>query len=175
MQRNNLHTENKPQQSEAKAPPELAEGSGFGGKNPYKAGGMFEGASHIIFENAKHLRKNMTEAEKVLWVYLKTGIEGLKFRRQHPIGLYIADFYCHQVKLIIEVDGSIHEENNVREADVTRQKELERWGYFIMRFTNQQVMKEVENVIKLIAEKISYLNNLHKQNTPQQSESKSPL
>ena len=177
MQSNNLHKENTSQQLEAKAPviANKAKQRGVGGKNPYKAGGMFEGASHIIFGNAKHLRKNMTEAEKVLWVYLKTGIEGLKFRRQHPIGLYIADFYCHHVKLIIEVDGSIHEENNVREADATRQKELERWGYFITRFTNQQVMKEVEDVIKLIAEKISYLNNLHKQNTPQQSESKSPL
>ena len=67
-------------------------------KNAYKSGGMFEGASHIIFENAKQLRKNMTDTEKFLWSYLKKGINGLKIRRQHPIGQYIADFYCHEVK-----------------------------------------------------------------------------
>jgi cyclase len=136
---------------------------------------MFEGASHIIFENAKNLRKNMTDAEKVLWAYLKTGINGLKFRRQHPIGFYIADFYCHKAKLIIEIDGSIHIKKEVKENDEKRQKELESWGYFTVRFTNQQVLKEIENVIKTITEIILQVNNLQKQNTPQQSESKSPL
>jgi very-short-patch-repair endonuclease len=76
-------------------------------KNPYKPGGMFEGASRLIFANAKHLRKNMTATETVLWMYLKVGIDGFKFRRQHPIGLYIADFYCHKAKLIVEVDQFI--------------------------------------------------------------------
>ncbi len=144
-------------------------------KNPYKEGGMFEGASHLIFANAKHLRKNMTAAETVLWMHLKNGINGFKTRRQHPIGLYIADFYCHKVKLIVEVDGSIHNNADIKEADELRQKELERWGYTIMRFTNQQVMEGVEEVIKVITEKILQLNNLQKQSTPQKSESKSPL
>ncbi len=144
-------------------------------KNPYKSGGMFEGASHIIFENAKHLRKNMTDGEKVLWSYLKTGINGVKFRRQHPIGFYIADFYCHKAKLIVEIDGSIHIKKEVKENDDIRQKELESWGYFIVRFTNQQVLKEIENVINAITERIFQLNKLQKQNTPQQTESKSPL
>jgi cyclase len=79
-------------------------------KNPYKSGGMFEGASHLIFANARQLRKNMTNAEVILWMHLKEGINNFKIRRQHPIGLYIADFYCHQPKLIIEVDSSIHDE-----------------------------------------------------------------
>ena len=170
MKLNNLHNQNTSQQSESTVP-----FRGFGSKNPYKSGGMFEGASHIIFENAKQLRKNMTNAEKVLWVYLKTGIEGLKFRRQHPIGLYIADFYCHKAKLIVEIDGSVHNQKEVKEADNARQKELERWGYTIIRFTNDQVINSITDVIKMIAEKISYLNNLHKQNAPQQAESKSPL
>ena len=73
--------------------------------SPFKNGGMFEGASHLIFANAKLLRKNMTAAETVLWMYLKAGINDCKFRRQHPIGIYIADFYCHKAKLGIEVDG----------------------------------------------------------------------
>src|SRR5688572_13303423 len=142
----------------------------MGLKNPYKSGGMFEGASHIIFENAKHLRKNMTDAEKVLWTYLRTGINGLKFRRLHPIGFYIADFYCHKAKLIVEIDGSIHIKKEVKENDEKRQKELESWGYFTVRFTNQQVLKERDDVVKKITEQILQLNILHKQNTPQQSE-----
>ncbi len=69
---------------------------------------FYEDVSHSIFANAKHLRKNMTDAETVLWMYLKEGINGLKFRRQHPIGIYIADFYCHKARLIIEIDGERH-------------------------------------------------------------------
>lgn len=136
---------------------------------------MFEGASHVVFANAKHLRKSMTDAEIVLWSCLKAGITGFKIRRQHPIGLYIADFYCHKVKLIIEVDGSIHNEPDIKEADDARQKELERWEYTIIRFTNQQVIEKPKEVIKIITEKISQLTNLQTQNTPQKAESKSPL
>ena len=136
-------------------------------KNPYKSGGMFEEASHLIFANAKQLRKSMTDAETVLWTHLKKGINGFKIRRQHPIGLYIADFYCHKSKLIIEIDGSIHNEPGIKEADNARQKELERWGYTIIRFTNQEVTEKIEEVIKIITEKILDLNNLQKQNTPQ--------
>lgn len=144
-------------------------------KNPYKSGGMFEGASHLIFANAKRLRKNMTGAEKVLWMHLKKGINNIKIRRQHPIGLYIADFYCHKLKLIIEVDGSIHNEPEIIEFDEARQKDLEKWGYIILRFTNQQVMEKSDEVIRIITEKILNLNNLQKQNTPRIAESKSPL
>ena len=144
-------------------------------KNPYKSGGMFEGASHVIFANAKHLRSNMTEAETILWLHLKKGINGFKIRRQHPIGLYIADFYCHKSKLIIEIDGSIHDKLSIKESDDARQKELERWGYSIIRFTNQQVFEKLEEIIKIITDKISELTNLQKQNTPRKAESKSPL
>jgi imidazole glycerol-phosphate synthase subunit HisF len=79
-------------------------------KSPYKKGGMFDGASPLIFERAKDLRKNMTEAEKVLWFHLKQNSGGFKFRRQHPLGIYIADFYCHKAKLVIELDGTIHDD-----------------------------------------------------------------
>ncbi len=144
---------------------------GLGG-NPYKQGGMFEGASHIIFANAKHLRRSMTNAEIVLWMHLKKGINGIKIRRQHPIGLYIADFYCHKAKLIIEVDGPVHNNEEVKESDQLRQKELERWGYTIIRFSNQQIIDQTEEVIKIIAAKISVLINLQTQNTPHIAESK---
>jgi len=129
----------------------------------------------LIFANAKRLRKNMTGAEKVLWMHLKKGINNIKIRRQHPIGLYIADFYCHKLKLIIEVDGSIHNEPEIIEFDEARQKDLEKWGYIILRFTNQQVMEKSDEVIRIITEKILNLNNLQKQNTPRIAESKSPL
>ena len=140
-------------------------------KNPYKQGGMFEGASHIIFTNAKHLRKNMTDAETILWVHLKRGINGIKFRRQHPIGLYIADFYCHKAKLIIEVDGSIHNNEDVKESDELRQKELENWGYTIIRFTNKMILECSEKVIL----EISNIVNSIIQNQLRSTESKSPL
>lgn len=135
-------------------------------KNPYKQGGMFEGASHLIFKNAKELRKNMTAAEMVLWLHLREGLNGLKFRRQHPIGLYIADFYCHKVKLIIEIDGSIHKQEEVKENDKIRETELQKWGYKIIRFSNEEVMQKLEYVVNTISQKIIELNNLLKQNTP---------
>lgn len=69
---------------------------------------MFLGASHLIFQNAERLRYNMTAAETLLWGHLKGNQLGFKFRRQHPNSIYIADFYCHHHKLIIEIDGSIH-------------------------------------------------------------------
>ena len=137
---------------------------------------MFEGASNLIFfENAKQLRKNMTDAEIALWIHLRGGINGFKFRRQHPIGLYIADFYCHNVKLIVEVDGSIHNNFEVKEADEKRQAEIKKWGYIIIRFTNEEVLNKLEDVLKNITQKIVDLNNIQKQNTPETAECKSPL
>ncbi|MEO6330871.1 MAG: DUF559 domain-containing protein [Ginsengibacter sp.] len=91
-------------------------------KSPYKNGGMFEGANHLVFGFAKQLRKNMTDAEKVLWMHLKSGIQNFKFRRQHPIGLYVADFFCHKLKLIIEIDGSIHDLEQIKSDDKEREK-----------------------------------------------------
>jgi imidazole glycerol-phosphate synthase subunit HisF len=99
----------------------------------------------------------MTAAEMNLWLHLRKGVNGCKFRRQHPIGIYIADFYCHKVKLIVEVDGSIHNKPDIKEADKIRQAELERWGYCVMRFTNKEVMEKPEDVLELVREKINSL------------------
>jgi len=66
----------------------------------------------------------MTPAENLLWGYLKGNRLGIKFRRQHPIDIYIADFYCHQLRLIIEVDGSIHSLPDLALSDSIRQKHL---------------------------------------------------
>ena len=73
-------------------------------RSPFKKNGLFNEANPLIFELAKDLKRNMTDAEMILWNELKNGINGLKFRRQHPIGIYITDFYCHELKLIVEVD-----------------------------------------------------------------------
>ena len=89
---------------------------------------MFYNAKPQIFENAKILRGHMTEAEQLLWEILKNkGMQNLRFRAQHPIDIFVADFYCHQLKLIIEVDGEIHELNDQKEYDIGREAELNEW------------------------------------------------
>jgi cyclase len=118
----------------------------MGNTNPYKKSGMFEGASPIIFENAKRLRNTMTDAETVLWMHVKGIINGCKFRRQHPIGQFVADFYCHKAKLIIEVDGSIHNLPDVKKMDKEKEEYLEQNGYVILRFSNNEIKTSIETV-----------------------------
>ena len=72
---------------------------------------------------------------------------GLKFRRQHPIGRFIADFYCHEKKLVIEVDGSVHNSEEQREYDAGRTYELNENEIQVIRFTNNEVEKELQKVI----------------------------
>lgn len=124
------------------------------GKSPHKEG-MFLGANTIIFENAKALRKNMTDAERLLWFHLKEGIGGYKFRRQHPLGVYIADFYCHKLRLVIELDGSIHNLAKVKEADTIRQQWLEEKDYKVIRFSNKEVLENVNLVLQKIRTQIT--------------------
>ncbi len=114
---------------------------------------MFFGASNLIFENAKELRKNMTHAENILWGYLQAKPKGYKFRRQHPLGIYIADFYCHKLKLVIELDGSIHDNEEVKQNDGIRQKLIEEDGITVMRFKNEEVMNNIQNVLKQLEQK----------------------
>jgi len=123
-------------------------------KSPFKEGGMFNEAHPLMFEKAKKLRKNMTGAEKILWTYLKGGINGFKFRRQHVIGVYIADFYCHPLKLVIELDGKIHARAEVKILDEQREGDLKRWGYEIIRFTNEELFRDIEKVLLTIKLKV---------------------
>jgi cyclase len=108
---------------------------------------IFLGASHFVFRNAGGLRKNMTHAELLLWEYLRQKPSGYKFRRQHPLGPFIADFYCHALKLVVEVDGSIHEVREIKDWDPERQRMLEQDGLRFLRFTNEEVEKQLETVI----------------------------
>lgn len=121
-------------------------------------GDMFEGANNLVFELAKELRRNVTEAEQKLWFHLKQGVSGFKFRRQHPLKNYIADFYCHKLKLVIEADGGIHNKPEIKEYDAIREQNLIEWGYVVIRFTNDQILKEEEKVIRKIAGVIDKLN-----------------
>jgi very-short-patch-repair endonuclease len=112
---------------------------------------MFYNAKPHIFEKAKVLRKNMTEAEEILWEQLRgKKLLGLRFRPQHPIDIFIADFYCHPVKLVIEVDGGIHKSMEQREYDLGREGELENWGIEVIRFTNAEIENNITQVIKEI-------------------------
>jgi very-short-patch-repair endonuclease len=111
------------------------------------------GAKEEVFRTAHSLRHQMTAAEKVLWSELKSRkLNGWKFRRQHPINRYIADFYCHEKKLVIEVDGGIHEHTSSIEHDENRSAELDRLGIRVIRFTNEQILKNRNTVIDKIKE-----------------------
>jgi tryptophan synthase alpha chain len=107
---------------------------------------MFYGASPIIFERAEKLRKNPTSEERMLWEIISKKKLGVKFRRQHPIWFYIADFYCHALKLVIEIDGSIHDLKEVRAKDETRQEIIESFDIRVIRFTNKQIRQNLNEV-----------------------------
>ena len=112
---------------------------------------MYYGSNQNIHNNAKNLRKNETEAEKILWDNLKNRqLLGLKFRRQHPIDIFIADFYCHEKKLVIEVDGEIHNQNDNKDYDKSRTDELDNHGLKVIRFTNLEVINNVQEVLEKI-------------------------
>lgn len=112
---------------------------------------MFYNAKPHIFEKAKALRDNMTVSELTLWERLKgKQILGLRFRPQHPIDIFIADFYCHPLRLVIEVDGGIHISKDQKEYDLGREGELENWGIKVIRFTNEEITNDIYKVIKAI-------------------------
>src|SRR5205823_11332387 len=102
---------------------------------------------------ARELRRRMTRAETLLWRYIKAHrIEQLGFRRQVPIGNYVADFVCHSARLVIELDGESHDFESRRKIDHRRDAWFEFQGYAVLRFTNDQVLRELEGVVHLIRE-----------------------
>lgn len=103
----------------------------------------------IRLQRAKELRQQMTEAEKILWQQLKAGrLDGHHFRRQQIIGGCIVDFYCHQADLVIEVDGSSHTGQEAYDAE--REQVLAGWGIEVLRFTNDQVIHHLSDVVQTI-------------------------
>jgi len=114
---------------------------------------IYFGASVFILQRASDLRKNMTEAEKYLWEKIRSKQLGnFIFRRQHPIHCFIADFYCHKAKLVIEIDGSVHLHESQNERDNERNKIMHDFGLTVLRFTNNQVMRNINQVLAVISE-----------------------
>ena len=103
---------------------------------------------------ARENRNNQTDAEKCLWQQLRNGELGVKFKRQHIIYDFIADFVCLEKMLIIEVDGAYHLTDSQTEYDIYRTEELERFGFCVLRFTNEEVIYETQEVIRKIKESI---------------------
>jgi very-short-patch-repair endonuclease len=109
------------------------------------------GTTRQIEQAARHLRQQLTPAEATLWEALRgRQLGGLKFRRQHPVGRFIVDFYCPSCKLVIEVDGSIHARQQA--YDQVRTDQLQIFGYSVLRFTNDEVMNDLATVLCRIAQ-----------------------
>ena len=126
---------------------------------------MFFGAKPDIFEKAAFLRENMTEAEKLLWEKLKDrNLFEHKFRRQHPIDIFIVDFYCHPIRLVIEVDGGYHFSLEQKEYNIGRSAELEIWELKIIRFTNDEILKNLDSVVERIQHEVEQRETEIKQN-----------
>lgn len=105
---------------------------------------------------ARTLRKEQTKSEKIVWELLrKRKFCNCKFRRQHVIEGFVLDFYCHELKLGVEVDGSVH--NNRKEYDRLRQEIIESEGISIIRFSNKEIAKDITNVMRKLEEIIKYL------------------
>lgn len=120
---------------------------------------MFYGASNLIFQRAEELRNRMTAAEELLWKQIHINEWKLKFRRQHPIANYVVDFYCHALKLVIELDGEIHDVEDVKKYDEYREAHLKELGLTVLRFKNEQLFKQNKLVLETIAKTINDLNN----------------
>ena len=121
---------------------------------------MYFGAKPKIMEYARKLRRNPTAGEKKLWRELqKLRTKSFIFRRQHPIDMFVADFYCHSLKLVIEVDGEIHENQEAQEYDEGRSSELERYGIKVLRFKNSEVLNKIESVSNTINNLISKISS----------------
>jgi len=122
---------------------------------------MFYGANSETLRAAAILRRNLTLAELILWEKLRDRkIFNTKFRKQHPIKFFIVDFYCHEYKLVIEVDGDIHNDEISSEYDLNRTAELNKYGIRVIRFTNDQIIYNLDRVITKIHGVITELNPL---------------
>jgi len=128
-------------------------------KAPFTKGGL--GDFLMISYNKKlkyrsrELRTNMTDAERRLWSKIRRKqIMGRPFYRQKPVGNYIVDFYCPSAKLIIEVDGGHHCQDEHRDYDRGRDDFLRRLGFEVLRFSNLDVLKNIEGVVEKIMEKV---------------------
>ncbi|MES2859962.1 MAG: DUF559 domain-containing protein [Pseudomonadota bacterium] len=100
---------------------------------------------------ARHLREHQTTAETKLWQALRgSKLDGHKFRRQHPIGRYYADFACEKLMLVVELDGGVHDDDDCALKDQIRQEEIQAAGWSVLRYRNAQVMAHLGDVLAAI-------------------------
>ena len=117
---------------------------------------MWKGAPAHHFLLAKQLRGSMTPAEILMWDILKKKqFKGYKFRRQHPIHQFIVDFYCHELQLIIEIDGKYHDSAEQKNKDLKRTDLLKFQGLREIRFTNEEVINAIDLVLKKLEEQVN--------------------
>ena len=113
---------------------------------------MHQGAKSSTHQNALELRHRQTQAEAKLWSLLRNRqLNGKKFRRQHAIAGYVVDFYCHESKIAVEVDGSGHLDEQSREYDKSRTESLHEIGIDVIRFWNEEVLKDSTTVLQKIS------------------------
>ena len=116
---------------------------------------MFYGANSEVFRKAYLLRSRETEVEKLLWNRLNKNQLGCRFKRQHPIANYVADFYCHKAKTVIELDGQYHSRKMQKAKDLLRETLIKELGLSILRFSDQQVIENIDEVVYKIRMHIS--------------------
>ena len=112
-----------------------------------------------VFGNAEMLRASMTHTEKMLWEELKNKKLRVKFRRQHPLGIYVLDFYCHELGLVIEVDGEYHFRPLQRIDDIEKDQILKEAGLTILRITDQEITDQITTTIEKIQCLIKIVKN----------------
>ena len=117
---------------------------------------------------ANKLRKNMTKAEACLWKYVLRArkLKGYQFRRQRPVLSYIADFMCTDLMLVIEVDGISHWDEKVIEKDEKKQKDLENVGFTVLRFDDDEVLNDIENVERVLLGFVEEYEKFHPLSSP---------
>ena len=112
-----------------------------------------------LYQYGRELRQELTEAEKLLWEELRNRkFNGLKFRRQHPLDKFIVDFYCNEKKIVLELDGGVHNEKINKEYDEARTAMLAGLNIIVLRFKNEEVINDMQGVLKKIRDVANMLN-----------------
>lgn len=112
----------------------------------------------VLKDNAHNNRIAPTDAENFLWQHIRRKALGVRFRRQHTIGDYIVDFVCLNLKLVIEVDGGYHFTEEQRRLDEIRSNYLYKCGFYVLRFTNEAILMDIDASLEKIKELINKLN-----------------
>ena len=120
------------------------------GNHAKRGGGGSKPLQRPVVYTARKLRREMSLPEVLLWEQLRASKKGVKFRRQHPIGPYVADFYCNAAKLVIEIVGEAHDRGDRPGRDIVRDAAMRKGGYAVLRIAAADVLTDMEGVILTI-------------------------